>query len=218
VCCSSCWTWSPLGKRTTCKHCGGPLLFTDGYSVDEVLGIAPTGGPALTPAYAGAAPAGATVGATHAAATDGAASAQPLAGVNWISIARLLTVAYGLVTVLALLAVALLVRQINVPVVDPSTGIVTYQTFDVASVFLVAGVISAALFALFAWLTQFTVARAVLLLLDVLALFGAVTRLGNDMRAGGAWSVIAAVNLVVGLAYGGVLLMTFISPPRRASN
>ncbi len=69
VCCSSCWTWSPLGKRTTCKHCGGPLLFPDGYSVDEVLGNTPASPQAMTPAYAGAAPAGAAAWSRSATAS-----------------------------------------------------------------------------------------------------------------------------------------------------
>ena len=25
VCCPSCWSWSELGKRTTCKQCGAVM-------------------------------------------------------------------------------------------------------------------------------------------------------------------------------------------------
>src|ERR1700758_1580433 len=33
VCCPSCWTWSPLGQRATCKKCGTPLVRADGRGV-----------------------------------------------------------------------------------------------------------------------------------------------------------------------------------------
>ncbi len=117
-----------------------------------------------------------------------------------------------------LIVVGLAVHTINVPVVDATTGLITYQTYDTGSIFVVAGLVLLGIFALFAWLTQYSVARVLFLLLDALAIIGAGARLGNDLRAGGAYAVLTAFSLVVDLAYGGVLLMTFISPPRRASH
>jgi hypothetical protein len=41
VCCPTCWTWSELGTRMSCKKCGTPLILIDGRRADEVSAEAP---------------------------------------------------------------------------------------------------------------------------------------------------------------------------------
>ena len=71
---------------------------------------------------------------------------------------------------------------------------------------------AAALFtALLVWLTQFTAARVVFLLLDVLAILDGLAGLGGTARAGSA-GLLGVLNLVVDLVYGGALTMSLFRP------
>src|SRR5438270_115035 len=65
VCCPTCWSWSKLGQRTTCRRCGTPLITADGWGVGEVGAAAPTNtvpsGGGVEPAAARAVPPGGPV-------------------------------------------------------------------------------------------------------------------------------------------------------------
>jgi hypothetical protein len=219
ACCPNCWTWSEIGTRTTCRRCGASLILSDGRRLDEVLDAPP---PPPPPPGAFGAPALASPGGQWGGAAGAAAYPPgPIAGfqaatrgTDWVEIARWITIGYGTLTVLALIGLGLLVQHINVPITDPTTGIVTIQTFDIGAPFAIAAVIVGAFFALFAWLTQYTAARVIFLVLDVLAILSVVSRLGPDLRAG-TLGILSLVSLAVDVAYGVALLMSLISPPPR---
>ncbi|HEX4864201.1 MAG TPA: hypothetical protein VFV02_09025, partial [Acidimicrobiales bacterium] len=82
VCCPTCWTWSQLKNSTSCKRCGTPFVLPDGRRLDQVQDS--SGGPA-PPAFANAP----TV----------ALGIPTVEGVNWILIARWITIVYGTLTV-----------------------------------------------------------------------------------------------------------------------
>jgi hypothetical protein len=204
VCCPGCWAWSELGKRTTCQRCGAALILPDGRSLQSAQGDPPP--PPPPPGsfgYAG------VPSLTAASGFSGAAypqhGAAPL-GRDWVAICRWITIGYGLLAVVGLILVGLLVQHINVPLTDPSTGITTVQTFNIGPAFAIAAVFVGALFALFAWLTRYTVARVIFLLLDVLAVFSALSGLGRTQGFG----ALGLVSLAFDVAYGGALVMSLL--------
>ncbi|HEV7679374.1 MAG TPA: hypothetical protein VGQ42_12465 [Candidatus Dormibacteraeota bacterium] len=212
VVCQSCWTWWPLGDRSTCKSCGGPLLFQDGRHVAELraappaqapvaAGLAPS--PAMQPAYAaaGAAPPGDYVLPRHRT--------------NWVTVCQAITLGYGVLAMLGLILVGLVVHRIQVPLADPGTGAISYQTFDIGPAFVIGAVVLMAVCVLFAWLTQYTTARVIFLALTGLAMLSAGSRFGADMRAQGGFVWLTLTSLAVDLGYAFALLMSLINPPRR---
>jgi hypothetical protein len=127
-------------------------------------------------------------------------------GTDWVAVCRWITIGYGVLTVLALIFIGLLVRHLSVPITDPNTGITTVQTFDIGAAFAIAAIVAGGLFALFAWLTKYTVARVIFLILDGLALLSALSALGRTQGFG----VIGLVSLAVDLGYGGALVMSLL--------
>ena len=203
VCCPGCWSWSDLGKRTACPRCGTALILPDGRTVETVKTDPPPPPPPpgsfgyATPPAVGGAPA---FSASTLLGPGGAG------GRDWIAICRWITIGYGVLCVLALIFGGLVVRHIDVPITDPSTGITTVQTFDVGVAFAIAAIVAAALFALFAWLTRYTVARVIFLILDGLAVLSAVSALGRTQGFG----MVGLVGLAFDLAYGGALAMSLL--------
>jgi hypothetical protein len=203
VCCPGCWTWSELGKRTTCQRCGASLILPDGRSVETAQSDPPP--PPPPPAafgYAGA-PA---VGAQSGFSAGSYQTVTTPSGTDWVAICRWITIGYGLFVVLALIGVGLLVQHINVSITDPNTGITSVQTFNIGPAFAIGAIILAALFALFAWLTQYPVARVIFLILDVLAVLGALSQLGRTQGFG----FLGLVSLAVDVAYGAALVMSLL--------
>jgi hypothetical protein len=96
-----------------------------------------------------------------------------------------------------------------VPITDPNTGFTTVQTFNIGPAFAIAAVIVGVVMAVFAWLTQYSVARVIFLVLDVLALFSAISQIGVATRVGGV-GFLGLASLVFDVAYGGVLLMSLL--------
>jgi len=83
------------------------------------------------------------------------------------------------------------------------------QTFDIGAGFAFAAILVVAICALFAWLTQYPVARVIFLLLDVLATLDAIAGIGGTVRAGGA-GILGLVSLLVDIVYGGALVMSLL--------
>jgi hypothetical protein len=133
-------------------------------------------------------------------------------GTDWVAICRWITIGYGVLCALTLIAIGLLVRHLNIPIADPNTGMVTVQTFDIGAAFAIAAVMVLAVFALFAWLTQFTLARVIFLLLDVLAILDVIGGAGSIAHAGSLW-FLSVVSLLVDAVYGGALLMSLLQRP-----
>jgi hypothetical protein len=134
-------------------------------------------------------------------------------GTDWISIARWITVAHGFLTILSIFAFGLLVPSITVPVQDPSTGQVVDQTLNIRPVLALAAFFAIGFYALIVWLTKYGLARAIMLLVVVLEMLLALGRLGSAPTA----TVVAGViGLLVAAAFAFVLIMTFVSPQRRA--
>jgi hypothetical protein len=209
VCCPSCWNWSELGKRTTCKRCGASLILPDGRNVDSVRSLPPPPPPppaafAPTGPQAAATPAGFPAPLYH--------SMISTTGTDWVAICRWITIGYGVLCGLTLIAIGLLVRHLNIPITDPNTGIVTVQTFDIGAAFAIAAIMVLALFALLAWLTKFTLARVIFLLLDVLAIFDVIGGAGSIGNAGSLW-FLSVGSLLVDAVYGGALLMSLLQRP-----
>jgi hypothetical protein len=203
VCCPSCWTWSDLGKRTTCQRCGAALILPDGRSVETAHGDPPP--PPPPPTAFGFA--GVPAVATQSGFSGGSYQLITTpSGTDWVAICRWITIGYGLLVVLGLMGVGLLVQHINVPISDPNTGLTTVQTFNIGPAFAIAAIVLAAVFALFAWLTQYPVARVIFLVLDVLAVLGALSGLGRAQGFG----FLGLVSLAVDVAYGGALVMSLL--------
>ncbi len=128
-----------------------------------------------------------------------------------MAICRWITIGYGLLVVLGLVFVGLLVQHISVPITDPSTGISTVETFNIGPAFAIAAIIVGALFALFAFLTKYPVARVIFLLLDGLSVLSAVSGLGGRTQGFG---ILGVLTLAVDLAYGGALVMSLLPRPQ----
>ena len=194
VCCPKCWTWDELGKRTSCKRCGTPLILADGRSVPEAAAQGSTA--PLVPAFAGNAPALPMVRITRA-------------GVDWVDIARFFTIGYGLLVMAGLIALSLFIPSVKVPVTDPNTGLTTIQTVSLGPAWAIVGIFVLAFFLLFAWLTKFLIARIIFLGIDGLWIIAALSRLGTGGDSGG---LLPLAQLIIDLAYGAVLIMSFVSP------
>jgi hypothetical protein len=134
---------------------------------------------------------------------------QPNVGTDWIAVARWFTIGYGILLVVALIVIGLVVQHINVPITDPNTGFTTIQTFDIGPAFAIAAMVVGAFMALFAWLTQYTAARVIFLVLDGLALLSAISQIGLATKSGGV-GFLGLATLVFDVAYGGVLLMSLL--------
>src|SRR5207249_6471716 len=61
----------------------------------------------------------------------------------------------------------------------------------------------------FAWLTKFLIARIIFLGIDGLWIIAALSRLGTGGDSGG---LLPLAQLIIDLAYGAVLIMSFVSP------
>jgi hypothetical protein len=196
VCCPKCWTWQELGKRTTCKACGTALILADGRTVAEAA-ASPAAASGAVAAYAGAMPA------------FPMGRSRPT-GIDWVFIARLITLAYGAAVVVGLVILSIAIPHISVPVTDPNTGATTYETITLGPVFAIVAVFVGGIFLLLAWLTRFLIARLIFLIFDGLALLSALAHLGGGQGV----SVISALDLILDLGYGAALLMSIVSPRR----
>lgn len=194
VCCPKCWTWQDLGKRTTCKACGTALILADGRTVAEAA-TSTGAAPGMVSAYAGAMPA------------FPMGQSRPT-GVDWVFVARLITLGYGAAVVVGLVILSIAIPHITVPVTDPNTGVTTNQTINLGPAFAIVAAVVGGIFLLLAWLTRFFIARIIFLIFDGLALLSAITHIG----AGQGVTVISALDLVLDLAYGAVLVMSITSP------
>jgi hypothetical protein len=193
VCCPKCWTWSELKKSTTCKRCGTPLVLQDGRQVNQLADPSV----AAAPAYAfNARPVSLTM---------------PMTGTDWISIARWMTIGYGLLTVIGLIAVGLLIPTLTIPVQDPNTGQIIDETLNIRPFLAVVAVVALIVYGIIAWLIGYGVARGILLALTVLAIFATLSRLGSESSVALVGSLF---SLLVDFALGFVLTMTFVAPRR----
>jgi hypothetical protein len=184
-----------LKKSMTCKRCGTPYILPDGRRVDEVAATRP--GAAPPPAYVYNGPVYSIPSPTAE-------------GTNWISIARWMTIGYGALSLLALLAVGFLFQHITVPVQDPASGRLVDETVNIRPFLAIAAVMVVIIFALIAWLTRFAVARIILLMLVGLEAVGTLARIGGE-PASAVLGTLIALMLDAGFAF--VLVMSFL-PPR----
>ncbi len=208
VCCPNCWVWSELGTRTTCRRCGAALILPDGQTIGAALAAPPPPPPPLSFGYAPGGSAPAVAMSTSGIPDAALRGFQPNAGSDWIAIARWFTIGYGILLVVALVAIGLIVQHINVPITDPY-GVTTMQTFDIGPAFAIAAIVVGVVMGVFAWLTQYTVARVIFLVLDGLALLSAISKIGVETRSGGV-GFLALATMAFDVAYGGVLLMSLL--------
>lgn len=193
VCCPTCWRWSELKNSTTCKRCGSPLVLSDGRRVDQ--------------ARDGTAPAKVTIRAPTV-------SLAPLTvGTDWISIARWITIAYGVLQVLGIFAIGLLIPSITVPVQDPTTGVIADQTLNIRPFLALVAVVAIVFFAIIVWLTKYGIARGIVLVVVLLEALAAMSRMGSEQSTAVAASV---VSLLCDAGFAYVLVMTFVSRPQPA--
>jgi hypothetical protein len=186
-------------------------MFQDGRHVAELRAAARPQAAVVT----GMAPAMAGDLAPPVDAAPAGAYVLPRAQVNWVTICRAITLGYGVLAMLGLILVGLVVHRIQVPLADPSTGAISYRSFDIGAAFVFGAVVIMAVCVLFAWLTQYTTARVIFLALTGLAILNAGSRFGADMRAQGGFVWVTLASLVVDLGYAFALLMSLVSPPRR---
>src|ERR1700692_2579127 len=163
VCCPTCWRWTELKSSTTCKRCGSPLILPDGRRVDQARdGTAPTAAAINAPTV----------------------SLAPLVvGTDWISIARWIALAYGVLSVLGIFAVALLAPTISVPVQDANTGQIVDQTLNIRPFLAIVAFFAILFYAVVVWLIMYGVARVIVLVVVVIGALAAVSRLGAEPAA-----------------------------------
>lgn len=193
VCCPTCWRWTELKSSATCKRCGSPLVLADGRRVDQ--------------ARDGTAPISVAIKAPTV-------SLAPLVvGTDWISIARWIAAAYGALSVLGIFAVGLFAPSVTVPVQDANTGQIVEQTLNIRPYLAIVGFFAMVFYAVIVWLIAYGVARAIVLIVVVLAALAAVSRLGTEPPTAVAASV---VSLLCDAGFAYVLTMTFLAPRRPA--
>lgn len=192
VVCPKCWSWDELGKRTNCSQCGTPLVLADGRMVgDAAHGTAAP----LVPAMAGGAIAYPVARVSRA-------------GVDWVDIARLITIGYGLLVVAALIILSLFIPNVKAPITDPNTGLTSIQTINLGPAWAIAGIFVIASFILFAWLTKFVIARVIFLGFDGLWIIAALSRLST----GDTGTLLPVAQLIIDIAYGAIIIMSLVSP------
>jgi hypothetical protein len=200
VCCPTCWTWSELKKSTTCKRCSTPLILPDGRSVEQAANPSPDA-PPPPPGYAFNGPM--------------ASFAVAPTGMNWVALARWITVAEGALGLLAVFVIGFADQYINLPVQDAATGRVVLETINLRPILLAAAIGIILGTALFTWLIGFAIVRVIYVMLIVLGIFETVSRIG------GAPASIVAVTLadmLFSLGFGFVLVMSLINQPSRSSS
>ena len=132
-------------------------------------------------------------------------------GIDWVQIARFITIGCGAVLTLGLVVLSLGVRHIDVPI--SQDGITINQSFDLGPAIAIVAVIIAGLSLLFAWLTKYLIARVVFLCFDGLAILSVLSQIGADqMGAPQTVWLLSATELLIDLGYGFVLLKSLISP------
>ena len=136
---------------------------------------------------------------------------SPPTGVNWVLAARLVCIAYGVVTVIGLLIIGFLVRHVDVPVLNPATGAIVYQTVDLGGILAVTAIVAACFFALIAWLTGYTLARVIMLLLMLLAALVTLSRMSGEPLS---IAIGSLTSLLFDCAFAFVLIMSLVSSPR----
>lgn len=139
-----------------------------------------------------------------------ATSAAPIRqrSIDWVEIARFITLGYGGLIVLGLVILSLVGQHINVPYTDGDTGETMYLTGNPGPFFAILAVIVGVVFILFTWLTKFFVARIVFLIFDGLAILGTL----RGLSSGQAITALSTVDLLIDLGYGAVLIMSLMSP------
>ena len=133
-------------------------------------------------------------------------------GTNWIAIARWITMAYGVLTIVSIFAFGLLVPSVTVPVQDPNTGVIINQTFNIRAFLAIVALIVRVLLAVHLAPEVRHRARdpAVVAGLELLLALG---RMGSEQPT----AVIASIGSLVGnAAFVFVLIMSFAAPQRRA--
>jgi len=192
VTCSRCWLWQPLGRSTTCRACGAPLITPTGLRVDQA------GYPPAAPVDPRAAPAATSPGAfiaplplAHAPYGLGArvGYAAETAGTDWVLWVR----------------VAIAVRQVTLPATAGSVP----QTIDLGPAILVVVVVLVAITALIVWLAKFAVMRAVLLFLTGLGVVSVLSRMGAVPPAD---RIAFLADLGWDIVYGALLILSLASP------
>ena len=115
---------------------------------------------------------------------------------------------YGALLVLLLIVIGLAVHNVTVPV-QAADGTTTYVNVDLGPALAIVAIIAALIFALVIWLLQFTVARGIVLGLEVVGLLGL---LGNTHTFSGssAYAVGTIVGAVVNLFFIIALTMSLI--------
>ncbi|HVC43108.1 MAG TPA: hypothetical protein VND54_14105 [Candidatus Saccharimonadales bacterium] len=134
-------------------------------------------------------------------------------GTDWISIARWITIAYGVLQVLGIFAIGLLIPSITVPVQDPTTGVIADQTLNIRPFLALVAVVAIVFFAIIVWLTKYGIARGIVLVVVLLEALAAMSRMGSEQSTAVAASV---VSLLCDAGFAYVLVMTFVSRPQPA--
>jgi hypothetical protein len=138
----------------------------------------------------------------------------PPIGFNWVALARWMTVAYGALAFVSLLAIGFVAQYLVVPVQDPATGRIVNETVNLRPILLTAAIVVAVLLALFTWLIGYAIARVIVLVLTVLGPLAARSRMSGEPATAVVGSL---VPVLFDAAFGFVLLMSFVAPQRSGS-
>lgn len=123
-----------------------------------------------------------------------------------------MTVAYGALAFVSLLAIGFVAQYLVVPVQDPATGRIVNETVNLRPILLTAAIVVAVLFALFTWLIGYAIARVIVLVLTVFGALAALSRMSGEPATAVVGSL---VSVLFDAAFGFVLLMSFVAPSGR---
>ena len=133
---------------------------------------------------------------------------------DWVALARWITVAQGALGLLAVFVIGFADQYINLPVQDAATGRVVLETFNLRPILLAAAIAIIIVTALFTWLIGFAIARVIYLMLIVLGIFESLSRLGGAPEP---VVVVTLVDMLFSLGFGFVLAMSLLNQPNRSA-
>jgi hypothetical protein len=198
VTCSRCWLWQPLGRSTTCRACGAPLITAMGGRVDQAWAPA-AGDPAAV--AAGYPPAGGWAPPSYVRMTG----AETASGTDWVLWVRVVLAVPSLLLAAMLMILGLLLQHVTLPA---AAGQVP-QTVDIGPVVVVLVVMILAITALIVWLARFAVVRAILLILVAVNVVSVLIQIAGAIPVD---RIAMLVDVGWDIGYAALLILSLTSP------
>ncbi len=217
VTCPRCWLWQPIGKATRCQACGAPLITPSGLRLDQATKPPPPppplaltlgpGGPqgllVIPPDPVSASP----MAGLPLAGWGPAYGENQAVGVDWVLWVRVALAVQGALGVMGLLVLGLVLQHVAVHGSTSAGG--QGEALKLGPGLAVVLALYVGLTVVFVWLVQFSVARALLL---VIMLLGVGSFLSQLDAATGVLRLSAALALFLDLGFMVLLVVSLVAP------